>query len=364
MSKITVSIICPIYKATKYLSRCVGSVLQQTFTDFELILVDDGSPDKSGELCDRYAKKDSRIKVIHKENGGVSSARNAGLDVAKGKYITFIDSDDWISKNYLQVLFGATQKSGSDFSICALEKRDISCWVLSLEDNVFDITSLSSEDFVSLFNKEIFCGPYAKFYLNEIIQKQGVRFKPHVRFGEDAIFVREYLMHCKKVCIKSEPLYFYNKLNETSATKKFDPEISKWSKMLADNYLKFLNSFNIKLGYVNKAISEYSFERFCGCTTCYIQGLDKKDAIIEIEKTYFNFEEYIKLDELWVKSEKKKDVREAIFSKNFELVYNIFNKALNGHKLRRTLGKIKRKILCPILERTRDALNKYRCLDK
>lgn len=93
----TLSIIVPVYKVEPYLHRCVDSILAQTFTDFELILVDDGSPDNCGAICDEYAAKDSRILVIHKENGGLSDARNAGLDIAKGEYIGFVDSDDYIS---------------------------------------------------------------------------------------------------------------------------------------------------------------------------------------------------------------------------------------------------------------------------
>ncbi|KAF3371822.1 glycosyl transferase family 2, partial [Enterococcus faecium] len=90
-----ISIIVPVYKVEKYLRKCVDSILAQTFTDFEVILVDDGSPDNSGKICDEYAEKDNRVRVIHKENGGLSSARNAGIDVARGKYLGFVDSDDY-----------------------------------------------------------------------------------------------------------------------------------------------------------------------------------------------------------------------------------------------------------------------------
>ena len=100
-----VSVIVPVYKAEKYLHRCVDSILSQTFTDWELLLIDDGSPDRSGEICDEYAKKDTRIRVFHKENGGVSSARNMGLDIAKGKWIVFVDSDDWCEPDYLVDFF-------------------------------------------------------------------------------------------------------------------------------------------------------------------------------------------------------------------------------------------------------------------
>ena len=101
-----ISVIVPIYKAEKYLHRCVDSLLAQTFQDFEVLLVDDGSPDRSGEICDEYAKKDSRVRVFHKENGGVGSARNLGLKASKGEWIAFLDSDDTFKKDYLYRMYG------------------------------------------------------------------------------------------------------------------------------------------------------------------------------------------------------------------------------------------------------------------
>lgn len=99
-----ISIIVPVYEVEPYIHKCVDSILAQTFTDFELILVDDGSPDNCGEICDEYEENDSRIRVIHKENGGPSSARNAGLNIAKGDYIGFVDSDDWIETDMYEML--------------------------------------------------------------------------------------------------------------------------------------------------------------------------------------------------------------------------------------------------------------------
>lgn len=109
-----ISVIVPVYNVENYLSRCIDSILAQTFSDFELILVDDGSTDLSGKICDEYEKKDSRIKVIHKENGGVSSARNCGLEKTKGKCLCFVDSDDWISSDYLKYLYFLIDKYNAD----------------------------------------------------------------------------------------------------------------------------------------------------------------------------------------------------------------------------------------------------------
>lgn len=113
-----VSIIVPVYKAEAYLHRCVDSILAQTFTDFELLLIDDGSPDRSGEICDEYAQKDSRIRVIHKENGGVSSARQRGLDEAVGEYTIHADPDDWVEPNMLEELYKKAKQDDADIVIC------------------------------------------------------------------------------------------------------------------------------------------------------------------------------------------------------------------------------------------------------
>lgn len=117
-----ISCIVPVYNVEKYLRRCVDSILNQTFTDFELILVDDGSPDNSPAICYEYAVKDSRIKVIHKVNGGVSSARNVGLDVAKGEWICFVDSDDLIEADYMQKMYEAAINNNSDFIMCGIHQ--------------------------------------------------------------------------------------------------------------------------------------------------------------------------------------------------------------------------------------------------
>ena len=121
-SIVKVSIIVPIYNVEKYIRQCIDSILNQSMKDWELILVDDGSEDSSGNIADEYAAVDSRISVIHKPNGGLASARNAGLDVAQGDYICFIDSDDWVDKNYLEILYDACIENGSEIAVCGYHK--------------------------------------------------------------------------------------------------------------------------------------------------------------------------------------------------------------------------------------------------
>lgn len=128
MNNELISVIIPVYKVEKYLDECIQSVINQTYKNLEIILVDDGSPDNCGKICDEYAKKDNRIKVIHKENGGLSSARNAGLDIARGEYISFIDSDDYVSKDFIKNM--SIQMANADLIICGMKnvyKEDEKC---------------------------------------------------------------------------------------------------------------------------------------------------------------------------------------------------------------------------------------------
>ena len=200
-----ISVIIPVYGVEKYLSRCLDSIINQTYRDLEIILVDDGSPDNSGKICDEYAAKDSRIKVIHKENGGLSSARNAGLDVATGEYIGFVDSDDWIEPQTYNMLFSAIEKNNSDIAICGHRM-------------VYDNTSTSkatysNDEYLSydLLWNEIFGklnnAAWNKLYRKNLIDD--LRFPIGVIHGEDLIFNLNYLKNCKCGVINKTPLYNY-----------------------------------------------------------------------------------------------------------------------------------------------------------
>ena len=117
-----ISIVVPIYKVEKYINKCIESILNQTYKNLEIILVDDGSPDNCGKIADEYAKKDNRIKVIHKKNGGLSDARNAGIDIVKGKYIAFVDSDDYIEKEYIEIMYNAIRTNKVKIVQCGINK--------------------------------------------------------------------------------------------------------------------------------------------------------------------------------------------------------------------------------------------------
>lgn len=174
------SVILPIYNVEKYLEECVDSILTQTFTDFELILVDDGSKDKSGEICDYYAKKDGRVKVIHKQNGGQASARNAGFEMATGESVVFIDSDDFVTKtSFLQDLYESFIASGADIVLYKHAKfvNDLSPCTYS-----FSFTNAienNDELLLELVKKDTYFGmAWSKSFKRSLAQDNGVRFDP------------------------------------------------------------------------------------------------------------------------------------------------------------------------------------------
>ena len=174
-----VSIIVPVYKVEKYLNRCVDSILAQTFTDFECILVDDGSPDGCPAICDEYAKKDNRIKVIHQENKGVSAARNAGLDMAKGEYILFVDSDDWIDESTVQSLLMISEDA--DIIMCgfSIEYEDGTTFQENSGNKKLEGSDILGEFILDNIRPEA-CG---KLYRLELFSD--TRFDETIKYAED-----------------------------------------------------------------------------------------------------------------------------------------------------------------------------------
>ena len=146
-----ISVIVPVYNAEKYLDRCIGSILAQTFRDFELILVEDGSPDRCAQMCDEWAKKDERIKVIHQSNSGPSKARNVGIAASQGEYLTFVDSDDRISPLMLEKLLRAAKKTGADIVTCAVVRDNGKAFKLPI--GKYKLTVYSRDSFMDIMLK-------------------------------------------------------------------------------------------------------------------------------------------------------------------------------------------------------------------
>ncbi len=210
------SVIVPVYNVEKYLDRCINSIISQKYNDFELILVDDGSPDNCPEICDNWAKKDGRIKVIHKENGGLSSARNAGLDIAKGDYILFIDSDDYITDNFFNEVEKYTQKNSLIVFTCIYRKisGDKKREIKNLDNNysMFEKTKY-------LISSRTVNTAWSKIFDRELIEKYNMRFGEKFVPAEDFAFSVKYLLLCEKASVINTAIYIYDQRNLDSLSR-------------------------------------------------------------------------------------------------------------------------------------------------
>lgn len=212
MEKKLISVIVPIYKVEKYLKRCVDSIINQTYKNLEILLVDDGSPDNSGKICDEYEKIDKRIKVIHKANGGLSDARNSALKIAKGDYIGFVDSDDYIKEDMFETLYKLSEENNADISIVSyyemIEDRIISVRK-SKEIQVMDKIEAIKE---LLLDTKIQSYAWNKLFKKELFQ--GTEFPTGKNF-EDIATTLILFEKCNKVVLLEEPKYYYIRRNDS-----------------------------------------------------------------------------------------------------------------------------------------------------
>ena len=257
-----VSIIVPVYNAESYLNRCIDSILNQEYSDYELFLVDDGSKDSSGAICDAYAAKDDRIHVIHKENTGVSDSRNTAICQARGTYLQFLDSDDWITPDATKLLVRAATEHNCDMVIADFyrvvgervsHKGDIE------EDGVF-----SREEFASHMMEnpaDFYYGVlWNKLYRRDLIEKYQLRMDPSISWCEDFLFNLEYILHANVFYALQAPIYYYVKTKGSLASQGMS--ISKTIKMklmVFEYYNDFYKNVYDEEDYERKRLSVYRF---------------------------------------------------------------------------------------------------------
>lgn len=256
-----ISIIVPIYNVEKYLNKCIESIVNQTYENIEIILIDDGSNDNSGIICDEYAKKDNRIIVVHKENGGVSSARNKGLKIAKGEWISFVDADDWIEQIFCQTLLNKVTQEQADIALCGYN-RITDNQIEKINANNQEVFLNSNEYLVKSLNPQTgfgFC--HMKLIKKEVLKS--ISFNERIEVGEDALFNIQLSTYIKKAVFLKQPLYNY-RINNQSVVKKYDENY-------ANKYLKSM-----------KIIEEYIWQEYN----------EENEENIEIKQNYYNFVAY------------------------------------------------------------------------
>ena len=216
-----VSFIVPVYNAAKTIRRCINSILRQSYLNIELILIDDGSPDNCGAICDEYAAEDSRVKVIHKENGGVASARNSGLDNAVGKYIMFVDADDYVESTLAEICVNIMEK-GVDlllFDYYDAKKRRVK----NNRDKYY--TSVEAAKMIADNSQNILGFLWNKFFKREIVRDNGIYFEESIALCEDALFCHQYIAAAKSIYYLPQQLYHYNTQGESITRAKFSSKI-------------------------------------------------------------------------------------------------------------------------------------------
>lgn len=246
------SVIIPVYNAETYLEECITSILEQSYTHFELILINDGSSDQSKKICEEFSQKDSRIRLKHQKNAGVSAARNQGIKMALGEYVVFIDSDDYVDKRMLEKLHNSFKISGADMVICGINfvyyrsgkiqtsRTELSSYTGNVDDK------LLCRNFQDMFNRNAFSSSCNKAFRSSILKMQGIRFNEKLVLYEDLEFVLSYLCYANNIFFIKEALYQYrNNLEQNHSKNRGDEDFKRIDVLV--NSLTTLNSTKRKL---------------------------------------------------------------------------------------------------------------------
>lgn len=242
-----VSIIVPIYNVDNYLKKCIDSLIKQTYKNLEIILVDDGSPDTSGKICDDYALIDSRVKVIHKNNGGVSQTRNTGIEHATGDYICFVDGDDFVMDDYVSYMYNLIKKGDYEISITTDMFGNFN---ENQNNNIKDYEATGVESTNLILSYRIPIGCYCKLFKKDFLVKNNIRFFEDIFIGEGFNFNVLAFQYAKKVRIGNKKTYYYRRDNPTSAMTKFNIKKCECELYALD---RIKNSFIIDFKFVENS---------------------------------------------------------------------------------------------------------------
>lgn len=250
-----VSIIVPIYNVERYLDKCINSLLIQSLADIEIILVDDGSTDNSGKICDEYALQDSRIKVIHQENMGLSGARNTGIGAVTSKWFIIVDGDDWLEYNAVELLYSEAVRTNSDICISSFfsnyQNKEVKDSFFTVSEFTFETGQMLELQknclcYTPLGNKQSSTNmgvTWARIYKKSFIDENQLRFKVGLKRMQDAIFHLRALEYAKKVRFFDTPTYHYRIWNE-SASKKYSKDFDVTAREIMDEIRYFMSEFN------------------------------------------------------------------------------------------------------------------------
>ena len=295
MSNVTVSIIMPVYRVEAYVARAIESMLNQTMGDFEFLIVDDGSPDNSGAICDAYAEKDSRIRVIHKENGGAPSARNMAMKQSRGKYTYFLDSDDWAEPTMLEDMVKLAEEHAAQLVVTGFyidtyySDTDFVTTVCSQPGEVFPTQREFRENAHRLFDHNLLYTPWNKLYQTAYLKEHDLCFPE--TFWDDFPFNLRVIREVERVVVSEQAYYHFIRARAESETAKYRPNMYEkreeehlWMKELYAHW-------GIMNGEIDEFLQRRYIERLLGCVenltnkSCTLSGAEKRRQIKEMINT-------------------------------------------------------------------------------
>ena len=280
-----ISVIVPVYNAEKTIERCVNSITGQTFADMEILLINDGSKDNSAFLCDKLAEGDKRVRVIHKENAGVSAARNTGMDEATGKYILFVDSDDYLPLNYVEEMVKAQNEFGEEAFVWTAirvisENNSIpeSCYFYDEEK----YTEVCRKDVLKLSAKYLLNSPVNKMYLREVLNQNNLRMKQDISIAEDLLFNLQYLDAVGEVpiVVLNQVTYYYVRNGQPSLDSGYRKNYYAIHKMVLGKMWKYIKKWQVPkedIPLFHKRYWEYMQSSFANleCKKCSLNSFGK-----------------------------------------------------------------------------------------
>lgn len=318
MSDKRISIIVPVYNVEAYIEKCITSLIGQTYSNLEILLVDDGSTDDSGQICDRYAEKDERICVLHKDNGGLSDARNYGIDRAKGDLLAFVDGDDWIHPQMYELMLDILEAKNADIVTCGFEQRDEGFANRRYTLEQLEITVLSGAEALSdLWTPSVVA--WNKLYQKKIFDQ--IRY-PKGKLHEDEYVIHKIFYQCKNIAVIDKPLYFYTIRQDSIVARMTPQRIDNTLEALADRV-----AFADSMGWTE--VMSAVVKRYCDyCLDRYVDIINNKYEAVD--NSY--------LDILW-RSEHNMLQRYA--NVKIDKIYRIF--AESSEKYCKRLAKIDRR---------------------
>lgn len=269
MANIKVSVIMPVYKVEKYVGKAIESIQNQTLQEFEFLIVDDGTPDNSGKICDEYAEKDSRLKVFHKENGGAPSARNMAIEIAQGEYLYFMDSDDWAEPTMLEDMYGLAKRDDAQLVIAGFyidtyydEDKYLTDEFVT-EDAVYSNKESFRKNAYKLFDKNLLYTPWNKLFERKYIQSNNLKFPQ--TFWDDFPFNLSIVRNIERVTITSKMYYHFMRARAESETAAYRPNMYQKREEEHEWMLDLYKNWNVHNMESKEMISRRYIERFVGC---------------------------------------------------------------------------------------------------